>query len=188
MTNIKSFTVIGDRARIFFPLSISNIGYVGMHNLTFANNPQINVHNVQSFLMKNCTLSKSSASVGLYISLTTMNRVVESMFVRASIDARSCSTLLVNGSKFSNVSGTCIGGDSSSNVVIHSSVFVNNCQSGRGGIIYTQGSLRITDCLFDRNSALSGAVVYSNGELTVTNSVFDKNEAIFYERHYYSRT
>ena len=72
-----------------------------------------------------------------------MNRIVGSTFVRVSIDVQSNSfaTLLVNGSKFSNVSGTCIGGDSSSDVVIHSSVFVNNCQSGRGGIIYTQGSL-----------------------------------------------
>ena len=195
VANIKSFTMIGDRARILFQLSISNIGYVGMHNLTFANNPQVSVRNVQSFFMVNCALSKTSSStyyfVGLYLYASKMNRVVESMFVKVPIDVQSLSTLLVNGSSFSNVSGTCIGADSSSNLVIHNSVFVNNYQSRSGyGIIYSQRSLRITDCLFDRNSATSGsgAVVYSNGDLTVTNSTFDKNEAIFYERRYYYST
>ena len=105
MADIKSFTIIGDRARFLFRLSISNIRYVGMHNLTLANNnnnnnPQVNVRNVQAFLMENCTLSKTSGySVGLYFSASTMNRVVGSTFVMVSTDARSRSTLLVNGSR-----------------------------------------------------------------------------------------
>ena len=101
VTNVKHFTMIGDGANILFGLSFSNIGYVGIHNLTFANrlrnyyynnNRIINIRSVQSFVMEKCTLSLSHHSgsvVGLYL-YSTNSKIIESMFDGASIDAQCC--------------------------------------------------------------------------------------------------
>ena len=39
VANIETFIMIGDRAQLEFLLSLSNIGYVGIHNLTFLETP-----------------------------------------------------------------------------------------------------------------------------------------------------
>ena len=49
VANIKTFTMIGDRAQLQFPLSLSNIGFVGIHNLSFQipSSQRFEVNNVQ---------------------------------------------------------------------------------------------------------------------------------------------
>ena len=184
VANIKHFTMIGDGARILFRLSFSNIGYVGLHNLTLANDPRgsnsprIGIRNIRLYVMENCTFSLSSnfgSTVGLHIS-NTNSKVIESTFNGTSIDAyctQSSPTLLVSRSTFINSS--CVIGSSSCRMTIHSSRFVNNHH--RDGVIYTQGLLIIVNCLFDRNSAPNGGTVYSNGDVTVMSSNFTSNEA-----------
>ena len=59
VANIKRFTMIGDRANLQFRVSFSNIGYVSIKNLTFFGSIQIDVSNIQSFVMENCALTNN---------------------------------------------------------------------------------------------------------------------------------
>ena len=203
VANVRHFTMIGDGAHIQFGLSLSNIGYVGMHNLTFANrarssyyysrnNPTISIRNIRSFVMENCALSLSQNSgsvVGLYL-YSANSKIIESTFNGTSTDARcsqSSPTLLVTRSTFTNSSY--IIGNSYCNVTIHSSRFVNNyVSSSQSGVVSTRGLLTIVNCLFERNSALSSrGIVNSDGDVTVLNSNFTSNEAAYVSNSYYSR-
>ena len=62
VATINTFTMIGDRAQLQFKLSLSNIEYVGIHNLTFLETaPSISgfsIANVHYFIIENCILSK----------------------------------------------------------------------------------------------------------------------------------
>ena len=197
VANIKRLTVIGDGARLQFQLSFSNIGYVSMHNLTLVTNyPKVDVRDVQSFLMENCTLirtqsssSSSSLSYSLNLYLSNFNRIVGSTFVQAPINAQSYSTLMVTGCSFSNSTTSCINGDSSSNITIHNSSFTNNYITNRYGVVTARSSLFVDGCLFERNSATGGgtAGAYSTSDLSVMNTIFTNNNAIFIYG-YYSRS
>ena len=90
VANIKHFAMIGDGAHIRFRLSLSNIG---MHNLTFTNAgreyPTINIRNVRSFVIENCTLNHTQSYgsvVGLYLNRTN-SKIIETTFNGTSIDA-----------------------------------------------------------------------------------------------------
>ncbi len=194
--SIKRFTIIGDGAELQFPLTFSNIGEVRMHNLTFTNNPTINVRNVQTFMMENCNLSQAPGStysyyprVGIvYIFNSNLSRIINSTFIssnRVTIDVRSSSNLVVEISTFKNSSqATSIEGDASSSVTIHSSRFFNNYASSYG-VVYTHGPLEIVDCLFDGNAVSESAIVYSVEDVTVRDSKFLRNSASYLS--YYSR-
>ena len=181
VANIKRFALIGDRAQLQFQLSLSSIGEVRIHNLNFANSPRIDVRNVQSFVMKNCTLSQMSSSSGMSFYNSNVNQIIESTFNKVVINVQSHSTLLVDRSTFINSSSaTFITGDIYSNVKINSSRFLNNFATNNG-VVYTQGLLTIINCLFDRNSVQSsnGAVVYCTGSVTIIGSSFIKNRASY---------
>ena len=192
--NIKRFTMIGDGAQLQFRLSFSNIGEVRMHNLTLTNSPRIDVRNVQSFMMENCTLSQTSVStysyyptVGMYFYHSNLSRIINSTFIKVIIDVQSYSILLVETSAFMNSSqATAIKGDAYSSVTIHSSRFFNNFATSYG-VVYTRGPLEVGDCLFDGNSVQSseGAIVYSVDDVTITDSRFIRNNASYL--HYYYR-
>ena len=193
VANIKRFTMIGDGAQLQFRLSLFNVEDVRMYNLTFTDRPRIDVRNVQSFVMENCTLSQTSSStyyyyrrripVGVYFYSSNLSRVVESTFIKVILDVQSYSTLLVDTSTFMNYSSgaTCIKGDRYSSVTIHGSRFLNNFAS-TNGVVYTQSPLEIVNCLFDGNSVQSstGAVVYSVEDVTVADSSFISNSASYY--------
>ena len=203
VANIKRFTMIGDGAQLQFQLSLSNIGDVRIYNLTFTDCPRIDVRNVQSFVMENCTLSQTSSCltyyhyrrrilVGVYFYSSNLSRVIESTFIKVILDV-SYSTLLVDTSTFMNYSSgaTCIKGDRYSSVTIHGSRFLNNFAS-TNGVVYTQSPLKIVNCLFDGNSVQSstGAVVYSVEDVTVVDSSFISNGASYnyyqYSPQYYT--
>ena len=161
VANIKRFAMIGDGAQLQFQLSLSNIGDVRIHNLSFTNSHMIDVRNVQSFVMENCTLSQTSSSLGMSFYNSNVNQIIKSTFINSS-------------------SATCITGDIYSDVTINSSRFLNNFASSNG-VVYTRGLLTITNCLFDRNSVPSsnGAVVYSAGNAIVIGSIFNNNTASY---------
>ena len=180
VANIKRFAMIGDGVQLQFQLSLSNIGDVRIHNLSFTNSPMIDVRNVQSFVMENCTLSQTSSSLGMSFYNSNLNRVIESTLNKVIINVQSHSTLLVDRSTFINSSSaTFITGDIYSNVTIKSSRFLNNFATNNG-VVYTRGLLTVINCLFDRNSAQSnGAVVYNVGNVTVIGSIFINNTASY---------
>ena len=201
VANIKRFTMIGNGAQIQFSLTFSNIGEVGVHNLTLTgNNPTINVRNIQSFVMENCNLSQAPRSYysyyygavrNVYISSSNLSRIINSTFTRVIIDVRSSSNLVVENSTFMNSSQyTTIKGDAYSSVTIYSSRFFNIYATSYG-VVYAQGPLEIVDCLFDGNSvSSSGAVVYSVEDVTIRDSRFVRNSASYlsyYYRDYYPR-
>ena len=187
VANIKRLTVIGDEARLQFQLSFSNIGYVSMHNLTLVTNyPKIDVRDVQSFLMENCTLirtqsssSSSSLSYSLNLYRSKFNRIVESTFVQVPINAQTGSTLMVTGCSFSNSTTSCINGDSSSNITIHNSSFTNNYITNNYGVVTARSSLFVDRCLFDGNSGRRIAGVYATDDVSVINTIFTNNEASY---------
>ena len=186
VANIKRFAMIGDGAQLQFQLSLSNIGEVRIHNLSFTNSPMIDVRNVQSFVMENCTLSQTSSSLGMSFYNSNVNQIIKSTFNKVIINVQSHSTLLVDRSTFINSSSaTFITGDIYSNVKINSSRFLNNFATNNG-IVYTRGLLTIINCLFDRNSVQSsnGAVVYSAGNAIVIGSIFTNNTASYVANPY----
>ena len=195
VANIKRFTIIGHGAQIQFRLSLSNIGEVRMYNLTLGNNPRLDVRNVQSFMMENCTLSQPSSStysynppMGMYFYNSNFSRIVNSTFIKVVINVQSYSTLTVDSSTFMNVSqATAITGDAYSSVTIHNSRFFNNFATSYG-VVYTQGPLEIVHCLFDGNSIQSsnGAVVYSVEDVAVRDSTFIGNNASYWYSYYHS--
>ena len=137
VTNVKRFTIIGDAAaELQFRLSFSNIGQVHMRNLTLSNSPRIDVRNVQSLMMENCTLlpalqtSSSYYSPGMYISNSKLVQVIESTFNKVKINVQSHSTLFTDRSIFINSSSaTVITGDSYSTLILNNSNFLNNYAS-----------------------------------------------------------
>ena len=197
VANIKSFTMIGQEgARLLFRMSLKNIGYVGLHNLTlnFIPNNRIEVRSVKSFLMKNCNFSRDPGSVSYYYGLnlygSNLNRIIDCVFVMAPINVWSSSNdgfspvLSVRGSTFYNFTSPCIRGNSRSVISICDSKFVNNTLNNQYGIIYTQSAstLTIDSCSFDRNGAQRNyyryAVVYSSsGDLTILNSLFTNDQS-----------
>ena len=99
VANIKRFTMIGDGVQLQFRLSFSNVGEVCMHNLTITNRPRIDVRNVQSFVMENCTLLpifQPSSSYyytvsGMYIYNSNLVQIIESTFNKVIINVQSYS-------------------------------------------------------------------------------------------------
>ena len=188
VTNVKRFTMIGDAgAELQFQPLFSNIGQVHMRNLTLSNSPRIDIQNVQSFLMENCTLlpalqtSSSYYSPEMYIYNSKLVQVFESTFNKVKINVQSHSMLFMDRCTFINSSSaTVITGDSYSTLILNNSNFINNYASNNG-IVYTRGSLTINNCLFDRNSVRysSAAVVYSIGDITITGSNFIRNRASY---------
>ena len=189
VTNIKRFTMIGDAgAELQFRLSFSNIGQVHVRNLTLSNSPRIDVRNVQSFMMENCTLlpalqtSSSYNSPGMYIYNSKLVQVIESTFNKVKINVQSHSTLFTDRCTFINSStATFITGDSYSTLILNNSNFLNNYASDNG-IVFTRGAVAINNCLFDRNSVRysSAAVVGSTtGDITITGSNFIRNRASY---------
>ena len=181
IANIKSFTMNGDGATLLFRLSLTNIGYVHLHGLTFTNNPLITVRYVHTFVLENCTLSLppgSSSRVGLNLYRSNQNRISDSRFERTSITERQSHTALsVKGCTFTNVDGiSCITGNF---IKIHSSRFENNYAPIN--VVRGQHSVTVIDCLFDRNSR---GAVFGSGDITVMNSSFMSNEVMYESRNY----
>ena len=181
VTNIKIFTMIGDSAQLQFPLSLSNIGYVGIHNLTFQipSYQRFDVNNVHHFVMENCILYKTSVSqsweAGLYLYRNSLDEIVNCTFEMVSVDIYSYSVIITT-SIFCNYSSSVITGDTYSRVVIQNSRFMNNSVSSN--LVNAVGSLTIIDCLFDRNSIRGAAgAVYGSSNVTIINSNFTNNEA-----------
>ena len=88
--------MIGDRAQLQFQLSLSNIGYVGVYNLTFQS-PRIDVSSVDYFVMKNCNLYETESRDARLLFYTSsffrenVNAIVNSAFEKVVIDIRSYS-------------------------------------------------------------------------------------------------
>ena len=200
VVNIKTFIMIGDRAELEFQLSLSNIGYVRIHNLSFletSSSSGFDVRDVPYFIMENCILSRipdfQSWEPRLlfyyqyYSSRSNLVNIVNSTFERVLIDIRSHSsdftttvTLIINSTIFSKYLGTVItgSGDYYSNAVIQTSWFINNYVS-LNNLVYIQGSLTVVDCLFDRNhiTGTNTGVLYGTGNVIVTNSNFTDTSA-----------
>ena len=131
VTNVKRFTMIGDTgAELQFWLWFSNIGQVYMQNLMLSNSPRINVRNVQSFMMENCTLLpalQTSSSPGMCISNSKLVQVIESTLNKVKIDVQSHSMLFTDRCTFiSSSTATVISGDSYSTLILNNSNFLNN--------------------------------------------------------------
>ena len=194
MANVKRLTIIGDRAHLLFQLSISNIDYVGVHNLTLLDiYSRIEIRNVKSFLMKNCTLFRTDTSnhyginpAGLYLYDSGVNRIIDSTFVKVPINIQSQSrtSLSVSTSKFHNFTTRCIYIEyvvrQENSVLIHNSSFVDNSLVNRypADIIdmqYINGHLTIDSCFFNRNN-VPNAIVNSRANVTILHSRFMNNE------------
>jgi hypothetical protein len=182
MTNIKTLIMIGDGAQLQFQLSLSNVGYVGVYNLTFQNSG-IDIVNVDHFVMENCNLYDKIPPWFTRLSFSTsysrgLNEIVNSTFENIVIDIRSNSliSITIAACLFTNYSTSAITGDSYSSVTIQSSRFINLMTSGN--LVCIQGSfsesLTVIDCLFDRISG--GGTLYSSGNMRVTNCNFTSNE------------
>ena len=55
-----------------------------------------------------------------------------------------------------------------------------------GGAIYSNGSLKINDCIFMRNKADAGGAIYSEGKTYIVNCTFKNNQAKLYGGAIYS--
>ena len=157
VANIKTFTMIGDGAQLQFQLSLSNIGYVGIHNLTFLETPSssgFDVHDVPYFIMENCILSKISdsrswePSLSFYINFPRYGlvNIVNSTFERVVIELTGYTTLIVNSTVFTKYLGRAITGDYYSTISIQTSQFISNYVPSNN-LIYIQGFLTVVDCL-----------------------------------------
>ena len=188
VANIKTFIMIGDRAQLQFQLSLSNIGYVGIHNLSFPVTPNrygFYIQDVNYIMMENCILSRILESPYRETTiLFTMTRpvyysivnIANNTFENVLIDVRSYSTLIISNCTFTEYLGSVItAGDYRSSVIIQSSQFTNNFVPS-GNLVSTQHSLTVADCLFDSNHINTGSntagTLYSSGNISVTNSNF----------------
>ena len=182
VANINTFIMIGDTALLQFPLSLSNIERVEIHNLTFEwnGNTRFDVRSVHYFLMESCILYilESGGSLSFYApSRSSLNKITNSTLEKVLLDIHQYWSIhmimLITASIFTNYSGTAIIGNSYSNTAIQSSRFTNSyVQSGY--LIRVQNSLTVTACRFDRNNGRY-AIIYSRGDVVVANSSFEAN-------------
>ena len=69
VANIETFRMIGDRAQLEFQLSLSNIGYVGIHDLTLRETRSsygFDIRDVHHFVIENCILYDERLSFYIY--------------------------------------------------------------------------------------------------------------------------
>ena len=171
VTNIETFIMIGDRAQLEFLLSLSNIGYVGIHNLTFPetrNSHGFDVRDVYHFVIENCILLEQSLSFYTNYPRNSLVNIVNSTFERVLIDIHSYSTtftttLIISSSLFTKSLRSIT--DYNSNIIIQTSRFTNNYVSNN--LVYAQGSLTVVDCLFDGNhiTGTNTGVLYGTGNV-----------------------
>lgn len=64
-----------------------------------------------------------------------------------------------------------------SEVYLNGLRFQNTKIENNGGAIYSEGILKINNCIFTNNSAKSGGAIYSTFKLTIFNSSFSENSA-----------
>lgn len=144
VANIKTFIMIGDRTQLQFQLSLSNIGYVGMHNLSFLEMPsssRLYIRDVHHFIMENCILSKvATLSFSTTLPINSLVNIANSTFEKVLIDVYSSgftTTLNIDSSTFSAYLGRAITGDYYSSVIIQASQFTNNFVTS-ANLVYTQ--------------------------------------------------